>query len=237
MHKWLISQHHLNNSRSQRILWILEELNIPYKIDVYKRGSDQLAPKELKQVHPLGKSPVITDTDRGYKVVAESGHIINYLIKYYGNGRGLPSKEREEDNDFWTQFCEASLMPKLVMKFVFMVVPSQAPFFVRPIVSIICNQVQSRLVNPDIKSMIPFVADALQKEKSDGRAWFAGGDKDGNPTAADYQMLFALEAITTIGMDGQQVPEVLRNWVDMVHQRPAYIRAYQKGGEYDYAKL
>lgn len=227
----------MNNSRSQRILWILEELSIPYEIKRYNRGPDHLAPKELKEVHPLGKSPVITDTARDNKVVAESGAIINYLIKYYGQGRGLPSKDREDENDFWTQFSEASLMPKLVMKLIFMLIPSQSPFFVRPILNMIGSQVNGRLVDPDLKAMIKLTSDTLTKESGDGRAWFAGGDKDGNPTAADYQMLFPIEAITSGRMDPAMVPEPLKNWIDMVHKRPAYIRAYEKGGAYDYAKL
>lgn len=233
----MIIVHHLNNSRSQRILWVLEELEIPYEIKFYQRGADHRAPKELRDVHPLGKSPVITDTDRGNKVVAESGAIINYLIKYYGNGRGVPTKEREDDNDFWTQFSEASLMPNLVLLLIFMLLPTQAPFFIRPILNMVGNQVRRLLIDRDLDAMIKLSADALTQEKSDGRAWFAGGDKDGNPTAADYQMLFPMEAITSGRLDASRVPEPIKNWVDMVHKRPAYLRAYEKGGPYDYAKL
>lgn len=203
----------------------------------YERGPDQLAPPALRKVHPLGKSPVIQDTSRGNKVVAESGAIIRYLIKYYGQGRGVPADERADDDDFWTQFSEASLMPTLVMTLVFLVAPTQAPFFVRPLVSLIFGQVRSRFTDPDLVRKIAFTKDALEKESADGRAWFAGGDKDGNPTAADYQMLFVLEAITSGRLDGINVPESFRNWVDMVHKRPAYIRAYEQGGAYDYAKL
>lgn len=161
----------------------------------------------------------------------------DYIIKYYGQGRGLPSKEHEDDNDFWVQFSEASLMPTLVQKFVMMIVPTQAPFFVRPIVSIITGQVQARMTDPDLKAKTKFTADYLEKQSTDGRAWFAGGDKDGNPTAADYQMLFPVEALTTGRLDPANIPDSLKNWVDMVHKRPAYIRAYEKGGPYDYAKL
>lgn len=161
----------------------------------------------------------------------------DYLIKYYGEGRGVPAKEREDDNDFWTQFSEASLMPTLVMSLIFLLAPQQAPFFVRPLVSLVFGQVSTRFVGPDLKRKIAFTQGALEKESADGRAWFAGGDKDGNPTAADYQMLFVLEAITSGRIDQELVPDSFRNWVEMVHKRPAYIRAYEKGGAYDYAKL
>lgn len=162
---------------------------------------------------------------------------LDYLIKYYGEGRGMPATEREDDNDFWTQFSEASFMPTLVMTLIFKVVPQRAPFFVRPLVSMIFGQVRSQFTDPDLKRKIAFTQAALEKESADGRAWFAGGDKDGNPTAADYQMLFVLEAITSGRIPPENVPESFRNWVDMVHKRPAYIRAYEKGGAYDYAKL
>lgn len=161
----------------------------------------------------------------------------DYLIKYYGNGRGVPATEREDDNDFWTQFSEASFMPTLVMSLVFQLAPQQAPFFVRPLVSLIFGQVRARFTDPDLKRKIAFTQAALEKESADGRAWFAGGDKDGNPTAADYQMLFVLEAITSGRIEPEKVPDSFRHWVEMVHQRPAYRRAYDKGGAYDYAKL
>lgn len=233
----MIILHHLNNSRSQRILWLLEELGIPYEVKRYERKADKLAPKELFDVHPLGKSPVITDTARGNKVVAESGHIINYLIRHYGNGRFLPQDAEIDENDFWVQFCEGSLMPSLVFAFVLKVIPTQAPFFARPLVSYIMSQVNARFTGPDLQRKVPFVAAALERRAADGRAWFAGGDKNGEPTAADFQMLFAIEAFTSPVFDQSLVPESLRNWVNMVHKRPAYIRAYEKGGAYDYAKL
>ena len=232
----MIILHHLNNSRSQRILWLLEELGTPYEIRKYERVPDKLAPKALFDVHPLGKSPVITDTARGNVVVAESGAIINYLIRHYGNGRFFPQDAGIDENDFWVQFCEGSLMPPLVFSFVLKVIPTQAPFFVRPLISYIMSQVDARF-RPDIMRKLSFVAAALERRAADGRAWFAGGDKDGEPTAADFQMLFVIEALTSPAFDQSLVPESLHNWVDMVHKRPAYIRAYEKGGAYDYANL
>ena len=128
-------------------------------------------------------------------------------------------------------------MPTLVMKFVFMIVPTQAPFFVRPIVNIIASQVQQRFVDPDLHRQVKFVAAELEKRSPDGRAWIAGGDKTNGPTAADYQMLFPFEALTSGRMPAEAVPTSFKNWVEWVHARPAYRRAYEKGGPYDYAKL
>lgn len=149
----------------------------------------------------------------------------------------MASEAEEDENDFWTHFAEGSFLPTLVLKLVLKVIPTQAPFLVSSILRIAMDQVQKRFTDPDVKRKIAFTATALEKRSPDGRAWFAGGDKDGNPTAADFQMLFAIEAITSPSFDSSEVPESLRNWVDMAHKRPAYMRAYEKGGEYDYAKL
>ncbi|WFD31570.1 glutathione transferase [Malassezia sp. CBS 17886] len=232
----MIIVHHLNNSRSQRILWLLEELGLPYEIKTYMRGPDQLAPKELWEVNPLGKSPAITDTSRGNKVIIESGAIIAYIIKYYGNGRGVASPENDDDNVFWTQFAEGSVMSQIVMKYVFMLIPTHTPFFVRPLVSYIMHKAQGVATDPNLMAIAKFTGDALV-EKGGAGAWFAGGDKDGGPTAADYQMLFPLEVFSSPRAASITVPNVIKEWVDRVHTRPAYIRALQKGGPYDYARL
>lgn len=128
-------------------------------------------------------------------------------------------------------------MPTIVMKFVFMIIPTQAPFFVRPIVNVITGQVQKRFLDPDITTKIQFTANELEKRSNDGRTWIAGGDQDNGPTAADYQLLFPLEALTSGRIDESLVPQSMKNWVQWVHDRPAYRRAYEKGGPYDYAKL
>lgn len=168
--------HHLNNSRSQRILWLLEELNVPYEIKHYQRGPDQRAPKELKDVHPLGKSPVITDNG---KVIAESGVIVDYLIKKYGNGKFLPKDEgKAYDDNYWSHFAEGSLMPALVLKLIFQIIPGQAPFIVRPLVYAVTIAVNRQFVDPEVNTKIAYVADEIAKN---GGGWFAGGDKDGDP--------------------------------------------------------
>lgn len=235
----LRSQHHLNESRSQRILWLCEELNVPYEIKQYKRGSDRRAPQELKDVHPLGKSPVIT-TEEG-RVIAESGAIVEYLIERYGNGGFRPqSPDGKLDDTFWSHFAEGSLMPALVMKLVFTIIPQQAPFLVRPLVSAIFNGVQTGFIDPEVVRLVNFISSELKKKvesAQDGQVWFAGGDANGQPTAADFQMLFPLEAIVCGGRmpKGVSIDDSVKDWVTRVHDRPAYKRALEKGGPYAYA--
>ncbi|KAN0061475.1 hypothetical protein ACQY0O_006322 [Thecaphora frezii] len=225
--------HHLNHSRSQRILWLLEELELPYEIKHYQRGADKLAPAELRQVHPLGKSPVITDTARGNRVVAESGAIVDYIIRHYANGRALPTDADKLDDDiFWSHFAEGSLMPTLVFKVVLGVVPEKVPFFIRPIARAIVGAIESGYVGPNIRNNIAFVAAELDK-RSNGAEWLAGGDKDGNPTAADYQMAFPLEAAVSGRVT--DLPASVKTYVDKIHARPAFKRALEKGGPYAYA--
>ncbi|PWN51652.1 thioredoxin-like protein [Violaceomyces palustris] len=226
--------HHLNNSRSQRVLWLLEELEIPYEIRHYQRGADKRAPKELYQVHPLGKSPVITDDNRQGKVIAESGAIVEYLVRNYGQGKAVvKDQERLDEDVFFSHFAEGSLMPALVLKLIFGIIPTQAPFLVKPLVKAICGGVEQAFVNPEVNSKIKFVGDELET-RGGGKQWLAGGDKDGNPTAADYQMAFPLEA--AVAGRVKDLPQSIKNYVEMIHSRPAYKRALEKGGPYDYAK-
>ena len=225
--------HHLNNSRSQRVLWLLEEMGLPYEIKHYQRGADKRAPKELLEVHPLGRAPVITDTDRGNRVIAESGAIVDYLIRYYGQGKFVPADaERIDDDVFFSHFSEGSLMPTLVMKLIFTLIPPQLPFLIRPLGKAIFNGVDSAFVTPDVNSKIKFVGEEIDKRGA-GNEWLAGGDKDGNPTAADFQMLFPLEA--SVSGRAANVPQSIKTYVDKIHARPAYKRALEKGGPYDYA--
>ncbi|KAL9936923.1 hypothetical protein V8E36_004158 [Tilletia maclaganii] len=220
--------HHLDQSRSQRVLWLIEELGVPYELVMHKRQPDLRAPKSLRDVHPIGKAPVIEDDG---KVIAESGAIVEYLIKKYGNGKFVPSAERQLDDSFWSHFAEGSLMPTLVMKLIFSIIPNRAPFLIRPLVRSICSGVTSAMVDPDAKNKLGFVAEHLQKSPG----WFAGGDAEGNPTAADFQMLFPLEAATSGRVPN--LPVALKEWVETAHARPAYRRALEKGGPYNYASL
>ncbi|EIN08792.1 thioredoxin-like protein [Punctularia strigosozonata HHB-11173 SS5] len=212
--------HHLNNSRSQRLLWLLEELEVPYTIKKYQRGEDMLAPKELKQIHPLGKSPVITDGDL---TIAESGAIVEYIIGKYGRGRADPPEAGKLENLYWLHYAEGSLMPILVQKLIFGIIPSRSPFFIRPIVSGIFGQLTKMIVEPQLKTHCEFIEAHLSKSGD----WFAGGD---HPTAADYMMFFPLE-----GMMDRNVSYIgpkSKAYLQRVNERPAYKRGIEKGGEF-----
>ncbi|HBZ06309.1 MAG TPA: glutathione S-transferase [Massilia sp.] len=223
----MITVHHLNNSRSQRILWLLEELGLEYEIKKYQRDpKTMLAPPELKAVHPLGKSPVITDGDT---VVAESGAIVEYLVERYGNGRLAPTAGTPEKlkYTYFLHFAEGSAMSPLLMKLVFdRVENGPMPFFVKPIARAIARKVKDGFVNPNIRAQLDYLESELA-----ARPWFAGQEF----TAADIQMSFPLEAATVRGGLGAQYPK-LSGFVQRIHARPAYQRALERGGKYDYAR-
>ncbi|KAI0360528.1 thioredoxin-like protein [Trametes cingulata] len=147
--------HHLNNSRSQRILWLLEELEVPYEVKKYQRASDQTAPPELKAVNPLGNAPVITD---GSLNLAESGAIVEYIIQKYGNGRAQPPESGKIDNIYFTHYSEASLMPMLVNKIIFRVIAQKSPFFLRPVLSGVFNTVSAKMLDPRLKTHAEMVS-------------------------------------------------------------------------------
>ena len=220
----MITVHHLNNSRSQRVLWLLEELGIEYEIKRYERDKKtMLAPAALKKVHPLGKSPVITD---GNVTVAESGAIVEYLVEKYGEGRlvpppGTPSKLRYT---YWLHYAEGSLMPPLLMKLVFKrVEKAPMPFFVRPVARAIAKGAGTSFIDPQIKLHLGYIEEELGKH-----AWFAGKDF----TAADIQMSFPLEAAASRGGLDAQWPK-LTAFLERIHARPAYQRALERGGKYE----
>ncbi|MGH8124924.1 MAG: glutathione S-transferase [Rhodanobacteraceae bacterium] len=222
----MITVHHLNDSRSQRILWLLEELEVPYEIRKYQRDPDTLlAPPELHQVHPLGKSPVVTD---GELTVAESGAIIEYLVERYGNGRLIPPAGTPERMRYryWLHFAEGSAMPPLLLKLVFdRVAESPMPFFARPVARGISKQVLTTFVNPNIARQLDFMEDELGEHE-----WFAGSTF----TAADVQMSFPLEAAAQrAGLDTSR-PKLMA-FLDRIHARPAYQRALERGGAYRFA--
>jgi glutathione S-transferase len=223
----MIIVHHLNNSRSQRILWLLEELGLDYEIKKYQRDAKtMLAPPELRAVHPLGKSPVIQDGDT---IVAESGAIIEYLIGRYGNGRLQPAPDTPERlrYTYFLHYAEGSAMPPLLLKLVFDRVESApAPFFVRPIARAIANKVKDGFVLPQLRQHLAFLEGEL-----DHRDWFAGDAF----SAADIQLSFPLEAAASrAGLDAKY-PK-LNAFLGRIHARPAYQRALERGGKYDYVK-
>jgi len=223
----MIIVHHLNNSRSQRILWLLEELGLEYEIKKYQRDpKTMLAPPELRAVHPLGKSPVIQDGDT---IVAESGAIIEYLVGRYGNGRLEPKPDTPERlrYTYFLHYAEGSAMPPLLLKLVFdRVENSPAPFFVRPIARAIANRVKDSFVLPQIRQHLAFLEGELAE-----RDWFAGDAF----SAADIQVSFPLEAAAARGgLDGKY-PK-LSGFLERIHARPAYGRALERGGKYDFVK-
>jgi glutathione S-transferase len=225
----MIVVHHLNNSRSQRILWLLEELGLDYEIKKYQRDpKSMLAPPELRAVHPLGKSPVIQDGDT---IVAESGAIIEYLVGRYGDGRLAPPPTPPDSPErlrytYFLHYAEGSAMPPLLLKLMFDRVESApAPFFVRPIARAIARKVKDSFVQPQIRRHLDFLEAELAR-----RDWFAGADF----SAADIQMSFPLEAAAArAGLDSRY-PK-LSAFLERIHARPAYRRALERGGPYDYA--
>jgi glutathione S-transferase len=220
----MITVHHLENSRSQRVLWLLEELGLPYQVKRYARDPKTLfAPPELARVHPLGKSPVITDGDI---TVAESGAIVEYLLDAHGKGRLRPAAGTPEQRryTYWLHFAEGSAMPPLLMKLVFdKVREAPVPFFIKPVVRGIADKVTSSFIGPNIARQLAFMESELKT-----RAWFAGADF----SAADVQMSYPLEAAAArAGLDGRY--PALTDWLARIHARAAYRRALELGGPYD----
>ena len=218
----MIIVHHLNNSRSQRILWLLEELGLEYEIKKYMRDTKTMrAPAELKAIHPLGKSPVITDGDI---TVAESGAIIEYLVDTYGTHlKPAAGTEAYRRYVYWLHFSEGSLMPPLLMRLMMNQIKSApAPFFVKPISKSIAKRVEENFIGPEITKLFGYIESELTAHE-----WFAGDSFSG----ADIQMSFPLEAAAARGgLDKTQVK--LKAWVERIHARPAYQRALERGGEY-----
>ncbi|MFM0179545.1 glutathione S-transferase family protein [Paraburkholderia aspalathi] len=220
----MLTVHHLNNSRSQRVLWLLEELGVPYEIKRYERDPNtMLAPPELRAVHPLGKSPVITDDGQ---TLAESGAIIEYLIDKYGQGRFAPAVGTPERlrYTYWMHYAEGSAMPPLLLKLIALRIASAPmPFFAKPIARKIAWTLQSSFIDPQLKLHLGFI----NKELS-ATGWFVGSDF----TAADVQMSFPLEAATARGGMEGQIPAVV-DFLKRIHARPAYQRALERGGKYE----
>ena len=223
----MLTVHHLETSRSQRVLWLLEELGVPYELKVYARDPrTRLAPAALRKVHPLGKSPVITDHG---DTIAESGAIIEYLVETYGAGApgdmahlqpaaGTPEHRRCR---FWMHYAEGSLMNWLVMKLVFASIPHQPmPFFAKPIARALCAKVQQQLVDPNVDTALAFMDEHLGRH-----TWFAGE----HLSMADFQMSFAVEAALSRSEKAKDCPH-LQAYAARMQARPAYQLAIAKGG-------
>jgi glutathione S-transferase len=219
----MITVHHLNNSRSQRVLWLLEELNIEYEIKRYQRDPQtMLAPESLRKVHPLGKSPVITD---GSLTLAESGAIVEYIVDCYGEGRlapmlGTPERWRYT---YWLHYAEGSAMPTLVFKLVLDQLEKQSPPLMRPIAQMVTGSVKRSYINPQIELNLNY-----QEAELGNSQWFVGNEF----TAADIQMSFPVEAAAAqVGL-GASRPKLM-DFLQRIHARPAYQRALKRGGAYE----
>ena len=221
----MIVVHHLNNSRSQRILWMLEELGLDYEIKRYEREPSMMAPASLRAVHQLGKSPVISDGD---KTLAESGAILEYLSLTYGGGRFTPAAGTPEwlRYTYFMHYAEGSLMPLLFMKLVFGRLPTRVPIFMRPVARAIASGADKTLLGPQIANHFAFLEGELAQ-----RDWFAGNEF----TAADIQMSFPIEAAAARAGLGERMPK-LQAYLGRIHARPAYKRALEKGGAFELLK-
>ena len=221
----MITVHHLNNSRSQRVLWLLEELGCEYGLVKYQRDPHTLlAPPELRRIHPLGKSPVVTD---GAQTLAESGAIVEYLIERYGNGRLRPpagSAERLRYT-YWLHYAEGSAMPPLLLKLVFTRLPRPVPALIRPIVRAVAQRAQQSFIDPQLRTHIGFWEGELGKS-----TWFAGEEL----TGADVQMSFPLEAAAARA--GIALGPRVSGFLERIRARPAYRRALEAGGEFRLAR-
>jgi glutathione S-transferase len=222
----MITVHHLNNSRSQRVLWLLEELGVAYEIKHYQRDPKTLlAPPELRAIHPLGKSPVIAEDG---VTLAESGAILEYLVETHGGGRFIPPPDTPERlrYRYWMHFAEGSAMPPLLMKLAFdRVERAPMPFFVRPIARAIANGARRSFIEPQIRTQLDFMEGELARS-----TWFAGPEI----TAADIQMSFPLEAAAArAGLDASR-PRLMA-FLARIHARSAYQRALEKGGPFNIA--
>jgi glutathione S-transferase len=220
----MVVVHHLENSRSQRVLWLLEELGVPYEVKRYERNKETLlAPPELRAVHPLGQSPVVTDDGT---TVAESGAIIEYLVDRYGNGRLVPPAGTPERlrYTYWLHYAEGSAMPPLLLKLVFdRLEIAPMPFFIKPIARAISGRAKSSFIEPQIALHLDYLESELGKS-----TWFAGNEM----TAADVQMSFPLEAAAARANLAAGRPK-LTAFLERIHARPAYQRALAKGGPYE----
>jgi len=220
----MLTVHHLNNSRSQRVLWLLEELELPYEIKHYRRNpKSQLAPPELRAAHPLGKSPVVTDDSA---TVAETGAIIEYIVEKSGGRLRPPAGTPERLRwTYWLHYAEGSLMPPLLVRLIFSLLPSRSPAFMRGIVRAILSRTQAGYIEPQLKTHFDFIESELGRS-----SWFAGEEF----SAADVMMSFPLEAAAVRANALAGRPRI-KALLERIQARPAYRRALEKGGPYSYA--
>jgi glutathione S-transferase len=226
LRRGMLTLHHLNNSRSQRILWLLEELGVDYEIEHYQRDSKtNLAPDSLRGVHPLGRSPVLSTPDGA---IAESGAIVEYLVHTHAKENFVipTAGDNRQQYWFWLHFAEGSLMPPLVANLVLEKAREKGskPFFIKPITNKLIDGILNAYYGPNLAQSLRYVESYLSRN-----TWFAGDE----PTGADVQMIFPLESLVASGRARDF--SAIQGYVKRVHARPAYRRALEKGGEYAYA--
>jgi glutathione S-transferase len=220
----MITVHHLNNSRSQRVLWLLEELGAIYEVRRYERDAKtMMAPRALKDIHPLGKSPVITENGT---TIAETGAIIDYLLETHGDGRFIPKAGTPERlrYTYWMHYAEGSAMTPLLLKLVFNGIAANAPGLMRGLVKAVMQAAEQRVADPQIALHVNYWDKELSKSR-----WFAGEEF----SAADIMMSFPLEAAASRA--GARSRPMIASFLDRIHARPAYVTALKKGGPYAYA--
>lgn len=221
----MITVHHLNDSRSQRVLWLLEELGLSYEVKRYQRDPRTLwAPPELRAVHPLGKSPVLED---GAVKVAETGAIVEYLLETHGGSALRPARGTEEARRFtyWLHYAEGSAMTPLLLKLIFSQIPKRTPWLIRPAARAISRTMDARMIDPQIAAHTAFWEAELARSE-----WFAGDAF----SAADIMMSFPVEAAGSRIGYGPDKPR-LKAFLERIHARPAWQRALERGGPYSYA--
>ena len=221
----MITVHHLNDSRSQRVLWLLEELGLPYDVKRYQRDpKTMLAPPELKAIHPLGKSPVLDDGDVR---VAETGAIVEYLLESHGGSALRPAHGTPEGRRFtyWLHYAEGSAMTPLLLKLIFSQIPKRVPLLARPVARGIARGMNERMIDPQLAAHTAYWEAELARSD-----WFAGDAF----SAADIMMSFPVEAAGSRVGHGADKPR-LKAFLERIHARPAYQRALERGGPYSYA--
>jgi len=221
----MITVHHLNDSRSQRVLWLLEEMGLPYEVKRYQRDAKtMLAPPALKAIHPLGKSPVL---DEGDARIAETGAIIEYLLETHpgSNLRPATGTEAARRCTYWLHYAEGSAMTPLLLKLIFTAIPGRVPFLARGVAKGISKAMNANMIDPQLKAHTAYWEAELTKSE-----WFAGDAF----SAADIMMSFPVEAAGSRVSYGPDKPK-LKAFLQKIHARPAYQRALERGGPYSYA--
>ena len=219
----MITVHHLEHSRSQRILWLLEELGVDYEIKQYERDPEtRLAPPEMRDIHPLGKAPLITD---GEVTIAESGAIIEYLVAKYDDGTLRPAEGTNERlaYTYWLHYAEGTFAPLMLVSLLMARIESAPlPFFLKPVARGIAGKIRESYLDQNVKRNLDFIELTLSKS-----SWFCGD----RLTAADIQMSFAVEAAEA-RVDMSNYPGIA-GFLERMRARPAYQAAVEKGGPYD----